>query len=213
MKRVSIRTLMVVIVGAAIGLAGLRNANEIWAGAMLLVALAASGVAVLGAINLRGTERAWWQGFALFPGGYLVLALVPWITPELGTTLLFNSLRKVMFASADPSLSVSKTESLLFEKQRLEYSLSQIKQVVRNFNTDPAALRIASALQTIDGQLAASKNYGPRSEHFERVGHSLFALLAGLMGGTVAVWFYGKRQRVDAASGPQPGFGDGRPQE
>jgi hypothetical protein len=29
---------------------------------------------------------------------------------------------------------------------------------------------------------------------FRRVGHSLFALLAGLLGGTFAVWFYGKRQ-------------------
>jgi hypothetical protein len=28
-----------------------------------------------------------------------------------------------------------------------------------------------------------------------RVGHSLFAILAGLEGGTVTIWFYGRRER------------------
>ena len=30
---------------------------------------------------------------------------------------------------------------------------------------------------------------------FLRVGHSLFALLAGLLGGTIARWFYARRVR------------------
>ena len=34
-----------------------------------------------------------------------------------------------------------------------------------------------------------------------RVGHSLFALLAGLIGGTVGVWFWGRRERAEAAAG------------
>ena len=68
MGRISIRASMAVVVFAAVGLAALRNASELWAGAMVLVALTAVGGAVLGAINLRGIERAWWQGFALFSG-------------------------------------------------------------------------------------------------------------------------------------------------
>jgi hypothetical protein len=32
-----------------------------------------------------------------------------------------------------------------------------------------------------------------------RVGHSLFSLLAGLLGGTIAVWFYKERERDEAA--------------
>jgi hypothetical protein len=36
------------------------------------------------------------------------------------------------------------------------------------------------------------------AEEFGRVGHSLFALLAGLVGGTVAVWFYERRERQEA---------------
>jgi hypothetical protein len=33
----------------------------------------------------------------------------------------------------------------------------------------------------------------PSFEHFQRVGHSLFALLAGLVGGTIAARFYARR--------------------
>ena len=34
-RRLSIRTLMAVILASAVGLAALRNANEVWAGMML----------------------------------------------------------------------------------------------------------------------------------------------------------------------------------
>jgi hypothetical protein len=44
MKRVSIRSLMVFVVFAAIGLTSLRNANAWWAGITLLLALAALGM-------------------------------------------------------------------------------------------------------------------------------------------------------------------------
>jgi hypothetical protein len=44
---------MAFILASAIGLAALRNANDLWAGAMFLVALAAVGIAVLGAVILR----------------------------------------------------------------------------------------------------------------------------------------------------------------
>jgi hypothetical protein len=36
---------------------------------------------------------------------------------------------------------------------------------------------------------------------FQRVGHCLFALLAGLAGGTIAGWFYARRERGEAAAG------------
>ena len=37
-------------------------------------------------------------------------------------------------------------------------------------------------------------------DEFLRIGHSLFVLLAGLVGGTVAVGFWGRRERGEAAS-------------
>jgi hypothetical protein len=38
-------------------------------------------------------------------------------------------------------------------------------------------------------------------EAFERVGHALVALLVGLVGGVVIVWFYARRQRSEAVPG------------
>ena len=63
MRRISIRTLMALVLVSAIGLAALRNASELWAGMMLRLALAAVGVAILGVALMRGRERAWWLGF------------------------------------------------------------------------------------------------------------------------------------------------------
>ena len=39
----------------------------------------------------------------------------------------------------------------------------------------------------------------PSYEHFQSVGHSLFALLAGLLGGAVAVWFCARQALLDVA--------------
>lgn len=89
MRRFSIRSLIAFVVVSAVGLAALRNADEPWAGMMLLLVLAAVGVAVLGAVLMNGRERAWWLGFAVFGGGYLVAALCP-VRSELATTYLLG---------------------------------------------------------------------------------------------------------------------------
>ena len=93
-RRFSIRALMALVLVSAVGLAALRNANDLWAGMMLMVALAAVGISVMGAVILRGQERYWWAGFAFFGGGYLALALGPGLSdtlqPQLGTTLVLR---------------------------------------------------------------------------------------------------------------------------
>ena len=119
MPRFSIRTVMVFIVATAVGLAAMRSPNEIWAWTMLVAALFAFGVAILGAVLLRGRERALWLGFGVFSGEYLFTGLI-----FLG------------FANQDAGF---------------------------------------------------------------RISHSLFALLAGLVGRTVAGWFYSRREGDQAA--------------
>src|SRR5436309_1310644 len=95
---------MTFVLVSAVGLAALRNASDLWAGMMMLVALAAVGVAVLGAVILRGRERYWWAGFAFFTGGYLALAIGPWLSdtlqPQLGTTALLKYVHSQVAASS-----------------------------------------------------------------------------------------------------------------
>jgi hypothetical protein len=96
MRRFSISSIMGLILIIAVGVAALRNADEIWAGIILMVALGMGGVAILGVLHSRGRDRAWWAGFTIFAWGYLVLAFGPWfavqIRPRLATTLLLDYL-------------------------------------------------------------------------------------------------------------------------
>jgi hypothetical protein len=198
MGRISIRASMAVVVFAAVGLAALRNASELRAGAMVLVALTAVGGAVLGAINLRGIERAWWQGFALFSGIYLVFALIPSLSSQLGTTHLLDHLRNQMFESASQVLQEAELKALLGDEQVLKASLLNMQRNLRNFNSDPGVIATTNTLLKIQGKLAANKNAGPQYEHFQRIGHSLFALLAGVLGGMIAARFHGTQGRAEA---------------
>ncbi len=161
MRRFSIRTLMAVVLFCAVGVAALRNASHLWAALMLLVALGCVGVAVLSAAILRGKERYWWAGFALFTGGYLVgLAFAPWSSESFGARMGATYLLGELYSHVSPEIPGGNT----IEQQ-------QMFRVARDVNID----------------------------QFRRVGHSLFSLLCGLMGRTVALWFYARRERQQAA--------------
>lgn len=202
MRRFSILTLMAVVLVSAVGLAALRNANAPWAGGMLLSAMVSSGVAVLGAALMRGRERAWWQGFALFSGGYLVsVLLVPSLSGELGMDSLFEYLRAAMFPIAAQAPSDLEAGALSIKERNIEVALSQLRRTASDFDTDPAAKMMADELVYVRKKLAAKSASGPRSHDFRRVGQSLLALLAGLMGGTIAAWFHARRVRDESAAG------------
>jgi hypothetical protein len=132
MRGFSIRTLMAVIVVSAVGLAALRNANDWWAGLLLLLALVAFGSAVLGAIFLRGRDRAWWTGFALFCGGYLALTLVPGASKEIAPRLLTTKLLDYVRSQTGPADRVTLGRRL-FLYQRMRRQLLDSEQE----NEDP----------------------------------------------------------------------------
>ncbi len=189
MRRLSLRTLMAFILVAAVGLAALRNANDLWAGMMLMLALTSVGVSILGAALLRGCERAWWLGFAVFGGGYLAVSVGPWVgdafRQQLSTTHLIGELRNLMFES--------NVKLLLAEKEEIRGELAKLLPVAGNY--DPVVSSLRNSLRSIDEQLIKNRNTVRRFDYFQSTGHSLFVLLSGLMGGTVAVRFYARRGR------------------
>jgi hypothetical protein len=197
MRHFSIRNLMACVLVSAVGLAALRNASDLWAGMMLLIALAAVGVAVLGAVILRGWDRHWWAGFAFFGGGYLVLTLAPGFSTEVGPRLVTAMALDHLYSQF---LAVS-TEGRLPQILRWQHAtaLAQVDQL-RAANRGPGDRELDSALRiliNLESQLRGAAD----QRDFIRVGHALFALLAGLVGGTVAVWFYARRDRAEAAAG------------
>jgi hypothetical protein len=200
MRRFSIRTLMAVIVIAALAMAALKNANAFLSGILLLVTLAVIGFAMLGATTMRGRQRHWWRGFALFSGCYLALALGPLpretFRPLLGTTHLLGQLHERMH----PAM-VQVAENLItlqFErKKKTSYRESLLSRTTKS---DPTILGLQGQLISLDQQIAALKS-GATYDQFQQAGHSLFALLSGLLGGTVAVWFYARCERARPVNG------------
>lgn len=77
---------------------------------MLLTALAAVGVGVMGAIILRGRERAWCAGFAFFAGGYLFLAEGPWLSPWFQPLVVTTHLLLELHSRLAPPVSGATVE-------------------------------------------------------------------------------------------------------
>jgi hypothetical protein len=109
-KRFSIRTLMTVVVIAALGLAVLTHANDISAGLTLLAAMAAVCFALMGAIILRGSERAWCAGFVFIGGFYLAFAFEPWLRDRFGGVAGTTEILEQMWSSSFPPTPVGTTQ-------------------------------------------------------------------------------------------------------
>jgi hypothetical protein len=86
-RRLSLAALMGIVIVAGLGLASLRFATVLWTAAATTVTLALLLSAVLGSLFLRGYNRAYWVGFALFGGVYLVLVDWSWIGAQVGYDL------------------------------------------------------------------------------------------------------------------------------
>jgi hypothetical protein len=200
MRRFSIRSLMAFVLVSAIGLAALRNASDLWAGMMLLLALAIVGTALMAAVILRGQERHGWAGFAFFGGGYLALAFAPGLSDtsrhQLGTTFILNGIYSRMMRGT--SQNAGDLPSLRTERERLTEKLREAAVAARTGN-DPAVMAAKRAIGMLNRQIDAIS--GANYDQFERVGHSLFALLAGLLGGMIGLWLYGRRERNESGAG------------
>jgi hypothetical protein len=208
MQRTSVRGLMALIVVCAVGLAALRNANALWAGMLPLAALAAVGVAVLGAVILRGKERDWWLGFALFGGGYLGVTIGPLLSDSVqrqpGTTHLLEYVHARVISSSIATFDVSRAGrgSRLFRVTTLDGAVHSRKVADRDYDTTPADVILTSIAPANRWQsaLPGAAHHDP----FLRIGHSLFALLAGLLGGMVGLWFQERQARACARAEPFP---------
>jgi hypothetical protein len=210
--RFSIRTLMAVVVVAAIGLAALRNANDLWAGVLLTIVFLALASAVMAALILRDRERYTWAGFAFFAGGYLAMTLGPGLSApfkaHFGTTALLAYAQSQVAVASPASSGTAPNRQV--RRASLVQRIASLEETTGGTN-DPALATLKKRLIDFDAAterqrvlLAAADKWrsvlpgAVNAEQFFCVGHSLFALLAGLAGGTVARWLYARRQRTEA---------------
>ena len=84
--RFHLGTLVILVLLLAVGLAALRESNEIWDSSIFSIMLGILLISILLAFHRTEKRRAFWLGFALFGWIYLGLSMVPPIESRLITT-------------------------------------------------------------------------------------------------------------------------------
>jgi hypothetical protein len=162
---------MGLVLGLAVAIAALRNADDHWAGGLLLATALLIGVAALGAVYHSGRRRAGRLGFAVFAGGYFAL---------------------VFFGLSDPNVNrLPTTWLLLYVHQEAVAPITFTAALLPSLPPSGATTTESNSVQhhiawqysTVspnrwNAMIPGAANY----EAFSIVGHCLFALLAGLLG-------------------------------
>jgi hypothetical protein len=178
--RFNIGGLLVLILVLGIGIAALRESNELWDSGLFTATIGILLVSVLLAVYRKGLTRAFWLGFAVFGWSYLVLAVVPAINARLITTRALSYV--------DSKVQVRGTSAV----GAMPYwdSWSQNGQVRSAVFGLRGQQRIADGqgqewiVDASTGQLVVA--FRGSSANFIRIGHSLLALLVAWLGGRLS---------------------------
>ena len=212
--RFSLATLMSIVAGAALIFAALRSASVFWASATFTLSVAVLLFSLLAVLFRRDAARAFWVGFLWFGGAYLCMVFGPWFSTNVRDHLLtskvlgytYNTIASLptrpgglgtVLGDIDkdgwPDLYVANMRSPNYLFRNVGNGTFQ--DVTRQAGT-------GTALIDSDGDgnldLFVSNPWsaaGPSWDNLQRVGHSLFALLAGLVGGLLALLLWRSRRQ------------------
>ena len=174
MKRITILSLMGLILALAVSIAALRNADDYWAGGMMMATPLVLCVALIGSLCGKDRFRVRRLGFAILGGGYFALAFL---------------------GISEPNLARLPTSwLLLYVHQQVAppQSFVWVGALATGLRRVPASANPVVSPNPWKSMLPGAENY----ETFRIVGHCLFALLAGLLGAAIAQWFRNRRERT-----------------
>jgi hypothetical protein len=182
MKRVrfNIASLLSVILVIGVGFAALRESSDLWDSGFLTLTLTALLISILLAVHRTESRRSFWIGFALFGWAYLGLSLVPSIESRLMTTKGLAYLRSKLSERSLKTNTVQHTGS---------WSLAPRNQVQNPGNNAAGndGIVVSHEVWLFDRTSRRRLNgWNGTTENFVRIGHSLFALLLGMLGGQVS---------------------------
>lgn len=197
--RLSIGGLMGAVGLIAAGFAALGHPSQLWSVALLCLEYLILLSTLLGIILLREEERVSCIGFAVFGWGYVLLSFGGVVSPAAGRyyflgypgtqegapILTPGELTHRFLDAIDsrkPTFTKSVGESVEVEWNGSYYpsKITEIKgdQFKIHYDSDPRG--------TFDEWVTAARARGMLSPHYYPIGHSLAALLSGLVGALIA---------------------------
>jgi hypothetical protein len=185
--RITIARLIAAIGFIGLGLAALRFATELWASLVFTSTLLVLALAATYAAQRRGPRRAFWSAFVAFGVGYMVLAFGPWCETAIRPRLLTTKVLDALYPLVTPG--PEGTEALWdYATARRGTRFSPDGRILHVWNPDPS-VRIWWWPDAT------------RQARFQTIGHSLFALLPAVIGGTASRYFHAHRdeRRREAA--------------
>jgi hypothetical protein len=184
--RFSIAWSMVAISVIALGIVGLRDANELWTGALLSLTLAILACSACGIAYGREAKRAGWFGFAVFGWGYFLLTFGPYSASDVRSMLPTTQALAYLHARLRPGG---------FSLLTTVYPPPGGSGIAKAVFTDvqPASVPAMVSAPPAPGSYTFVERLatvGDNFDHFLRVGHCLFTLIAGSFGALIALRFY-----------------------
>jgi hypothetical protein len=179
MKRIrfSIGSLLVAVLAAGVGFAALRESTDVWDSGVFTVAVASFLLAALLALHREGPRRAFWLGFALFGGTYLVASLLPSVESRLLTS------RGLVYL--DSKVPRESVVTWLAKGTRIRSGAGRVVAFAPDGRLFAESTQRSVRLWDLaSGKLLAGPDGS--SENFVRIGHSLLALLLGCLGGLLS---------------------------
>ena len=185
MKRIrfTIANLLVVVLFVAVGFAALRESSDLWESGIFTVTLGILLLSILLVVHRSESKRAFWLGFALFGWTYTGLTLLPSIESRLITTK----------ALAYLDSKVPGRSSWYFQDFAVNLERNQIARSNQG---------IVGIWDATTGKLLGGWN--GTTENFVRIGHSLFAFVAALLGGQLSGYLYTKNRQGTLGPLPAP---------
>jgi len=216
--RFHLGTLVIVVLILGVSFAAIRESNEIWDSGVFTLTVGVLLTSVLLAIHRTESKRAFWLGFALFGVAYLGLCLIPPIEPRLITS------KGLAYIDSSVPRSMSRAD-VLYDLLVVNNSQSNALYLNKGNGTfqdvtATSGLDFTGIQGTNNGTLYLNNTAGGSlmgsvgtTENFMRIGHSLLALIAALIGGQLSRHLYEKHRqtvhRPDSVQGSTSSSGSG----
>jgi hypothetical protein len=206
--RFHLSSLVFVVLVIGVSLAALRESNEAWDSCIFTLTLVILLTSVLLAVHRTEKRRAYWLGFALFGAAYLGLSLVPPVESRLITSKALAFIDSKVPRSIPAGFAYfdydndGKMDLYVVNNSQpnalyLDKGNGTFQDVTATVGSNPGNQATGSGTFYLSaGRLLVRGSVGT-TENFVRIGHSLLAQIAVVVGGQLSRCLYGKRRESD----------------